>query len=267
MFSRICRIVAVGLLTASLSAGLSAVSARAVSAAEVTIFAAASLKNALEDIRQDFEATTGHSLTLSLAGSSLLARQIELGAPADIFLSANAKWMDHLEASGRLLRGSRRDLLANSLVLVAPAATAKPISGFDDPLLLQQLGQGKVAMALLQAVPAGIYGKEALQSLGLWDRLAEQIAQSDNVRAALALVAAGEAPLGVVYATDALVEPRVTVLARFPTSSHAPIRYPLAQIQPADPDAVPAVSAFMKYLQSSAAQEIFSAAGFDVIAE
>lgn len=263
MFSRICRIIVVGLVTA----GLSAASAVAVSAADVTIFAAASLKNALEEIRQNFEAETDYSLTLSLAGSSLLARQIELGAPADIFLPANSRWMDHLEASGRLEPGSRRDLLGNRLVLVAPAQAAKPISGFDDPLVFRQLGQGRVAMALIQAVPAGIYGKEALQSLGLWEKVAGQVAQSDNVRAALALVAAGEAPLGVVYATDALVEPRVTVLAQFPASSHAPIRYPLAQIQPENPAAAPAVAAFLAYLQSSGAQEVFSAAGFEVITE
>jgi molybdate transport system substrate-binding protein len=233
-------------------------------AADVTVFAAASLKNALDEISTNFEADTGQSVSLSLAGSSLLARQIALGAPADIYLPASPEWMDYLQEQNRLEPGSRRDLLGNRLVLVAPAQSAQAISGFDDPQLLGQLGEGKVAMALVEAVPAGIYGKAALQELGLWQELAPHIAQTDNVRAALALVAAGATPLGVVYASDAKAEPRVTVLAEFPSSSHAPIRYPMARIQGARGAAA---DALFTYLQGPEAREAFVSAGFDVIAE
>ncbi|MEP4037849.1 molybdate ABC transporter substrate-binding protein [Pseudophaeobacter sp.] len=239
-------------------------SATGVLAADVTVFAAASLKNALDKITTSFEAQTGYSVSLSLAGSSLLARQIALGAPADIFLPASPDWMDHLQEQNRLVPGSRRALLSNRLVLVAPNQSARAITGFEDPALFAQLGQGKLAMALVEAVPAGIYGKSALETLGLWQDLAPHIAQTDNVRAALALVAAGAAPLGVVYASDAQADPRVTVLADFPSQSHAPIRYPLAQVQGAGG---PAIDAFFIYLQGPEAQEAFVSAGFDVIAE
>jgi len=238
--------------------------ATAAAAADVTVFAAASLKNALDEISTTFEAETGHSVSLSLAGSSLLARQIALGAPADIYLPANAAWMDYLESENRLVSGSRRDLLSNRLVLVAATESTAALAGFDDPALFDHLGQGKLAMAMVESVPAGIYGKSALQSLGLWQDLAPHIAQTDNVRAALALVAAGAAPLGVVYASDAQAEPRVRVLAEFPARSHAPIRYPLALVQGAGG---PAVEALFHYLQGARAREAFLSAGFDVIAE
>ncbi|MGR3620759.1 molybdate ABC transporter substrate-binding protein [Pseudophaeobacter sp.] len=260
MLSRIGRIFAKVILAGSLGLGL----APAAWAADVTMFAAASLKNALEEIRAEFEAQTGYSVALSLAGSSLLARQIELGAPADIYLPASPDWMDYLDGAGHLVAGSRLDLLGNRLVLVGPRQSARGISGFKDPALLEQLGRGKLAMALVTAVPAGIYGKSALQSLGLWQDLHPHIAQSDNVRAALALVAIGEAPLGIVYASDAEAEPRVVTLAEFPASAHAPIRYPLALIRPADR---PAVLAFYSYLQGPDAQAAFLAAGFDLIVE
>ncbi|WP_332460279.1 molybdate ABC transporter substrate-binding protein [Pseudophaeobacter flagellatus] len=239
-------------------------------AADVTLFAAASLKNALDEISQSFEAETGYSLAISLAGSSILARQISLGAPADIYLPASPDWMDYLQAKGHVLPNSRRNLLGNHLVLVAPRDSGQPISGFDDPGLMAQLGQGKLAMALVQAVPAGIYGKSALQWLGLWQRLAPQVAQADNVRAALALVAAGAAPLGVVYASDARAEPRVMILAEFPSQSHAPIRYPLALIRPvanAETAPSPAAASLYAYLQGPVARAAFLEAGFDVDVE
>ncbi|MEP2716514.1 molybdate ABC transporter substrate-binding protein [Pseudophaeobacter sp.] len=258
--ARICHMIAGLLLTGVLALAPN----REARAADVTVFAAASLKNALEEIRADFEATTGQTVALSFAGSSLLARQITLGAPADIYLPASADWMDYLQTEGHLVAGSRRDLLGNRLVLIAPRSSAQPIFGFDDPALLAQLGQGRLAMALVTAVPAGIYGKSALQNLGIWQDLAPKIAQTDNVRAALALVAAEEAPLGIVYASDAQAEPRVVVLAEFPQSTHAPIRYPLALIPPAK---TPAILAFYTYLQQPVAQEVFRAAGFDVLAE
>lgn len=238
--------------------------ATAALAADVTVFAAASLKTALDHIATKFERDTGHSVSLSLAGSSLLARQIALGAPADIYLPASTEWMDYLQEQGRLVPGSRRDLLGNRLVLVAPHQSAQPIDGFDDPALFAQLGQGKMAMALVEAVPAGIYGKSALEALGLWQDLAQHVAQTDNVRAALALVASGAAPLGVVYASDAQADPRVTVLVEFPVKSHTPIRYPMAQIQGAGGGAV---EAFFDYLQGQEARETFVSAGFSMVAE
>lgn len=232
--------------------------------ADVTVFAAASLKNAMDDIHKSFETETGISLSVSFAGSALLARQIERGAPADIFFPASPDWMDYLEAEERIVSDSRRDLLQNRLVLIAPRQTAKEISGFQDPMLLEQLGEGKLAMGLVAAVPAGIYGKSALQSVGLWPDLEERIAQSDNVRAALALVAIGEAPLGVVYASDAKAEPRVKVLAEFPETSHPPIRYPIALTRPADNQAA---VAFHSYLQGPEARAAFQAAGFATVGE
>lgn len=225
----------------------------------VTVFAAASLATAFAQIEPAFEAETGNDLVVSLAGSSALARQIEQGAPADIFISANPGWMDHLEQQGLLEPGTRRDLLRNTLVLVAPASAA-PLALPDD--LPDRLGQGKLAMALVDAVPAGIYGKAALTHLGLWEALEPQVAQADNVRAALALVAVGAAPLGVVYASDALAEPRVTVVAMFPADSHPPIVYPVADLANRD---TPAEAAFTDWLAGPTARAILTAQGFGVI--
>lgn len=260
LFRVIRQILAAALVAAAL--GLKMVTP--VAAADVTVFAAASLKDALDDIGAKFEAQTGYSLALSLAGSSLLARQIELGAPADIYFPANPDWMNHLDQKGLLASQSRIDLLRNQLVLVAPRKSAQAISSFQDPLLLEQLGEGKLAMGLVSAVPAGIYGKAALQSVGLWQELENHIAQSDNVRAALAMVAIGEAPLGIVYASDAIAEPRVVVLAEFPKTSHPPILYPVAMTRSSDH---PAVQAFYTFLQTPEARVAFQTAGFETIAE
>ncbi|WGW05778.1 molybdate ABC transporter substrate-binding protein [Tropicibacter oceani] len=224
-------------------------------AGEVTVFAASSLKTALDAIAPGFQQATGHGLTVSFAGSSVLARQIEAGAPADVFISASADWMDHLAAQGLIDAGSRRNLLGNSLVLIGQPQDA-PLTDWAD--LPVRLGQGRLAMALVQAVPAGIYGKAALDSLGLWDQLAPQVAQADNVRAALALVALGEAPLGVVYATDAQAEPQVSVLATFPAGSHPPIVYPAARIQGSGA----AAQDLLDYLNSAPARAVFADQGF-----
>lgn len=172
-----------------------AVLASPASADRLTVFAAASLKEALGAVAKGFRDDTGHEVVLSLAGSSALARQIAQGAPADVFLSANTGWMDQLEDEGRIVEGSRVDLLGNSLVLVAHDPEAAPVDlspALDLPALLDG---GKLAMALVDAVPVGIYGKAALQALYLWDAVAPQVAQADNARAALALVAQGAAPL------------------------------------------------------------------------
>lgn len=245
-------------------------------AGELTVFAAASLKNALEEVVAAWQAETGHKTRLSLAGSATLARQIAFGAPADVFISANAAWMDYLAEEGLLRDGTRRDILGNALVLIGPHATAAlgstrlearrrhivepPIlTATEAPALFAPLHRGRLAMALVEAVPAGIYGKAALEGLGLWETVAPRIAQADNVRAALALVARGEAPLGIVYATDALAEPAVTVLARFASGSHPPITYPAAAIAGRK---APLAEPFLGFLSGEKARAIFARNGF-----
>lgn len=228
----------------------------------VTVFAAASLANAMAEIETGFEAATGTDVVVSLAGSSALARQIQQGAPADVFLSANTDWMDVLDEAGLLTPGTRRDLLGNALVLIAPGPDAPPLE--IGPDLAARLGDGRLAMALVAAVPAGIYGKAALEHYGLWEALSPQVAQADNVRAALALVATGEAPLGIVYATDAVAEDRVSVVARFPADSHPPIVYPVAGIGGQDS---PARHAFLAYLTGPEARAAFVRQGFTVRTE
>ncbi|MFN4060586.1 MAG: molybdate ABC transporter substrate-binding protein [Paracoccus hibiscisoli] len=225
----------------------------------VQVFAAASLQTALDRVGADFTARTGHDVVLTYAGSNLLARQITQGAPADIMLSSNPEWMDVLEDQGLLAPGTRRDLLGNALVLVSGDPQAAPVAidaGLDLPGLL---AGGFLAMGLIDSVPAGQYGHAALTHLGLWDGVRDQVAQADNVRAALALVAAREAPLGIVYATDAQADPRVTVIGRFPEDSHPPITYPVALLAQAQ-DA--ADRAFLDALSAPEAQAVFAAEGF-----
>ena len=243
-----------------LATALAAMPLRA-AADEVVVFAAASLTGALDRIAADWAAETGHRATLSYAGSSALARQIQAGAPADLFLSASVDWMDALATSGDLREGTRRDILGNRLVLIAHGRDAAPVTLDAAPDLAGLLGGGRLSMALVDSVPAGIYGRQALTALGLWDSLAPLVAQSDNVRAALAFVAQGEAPLGIVYATDAAVQDNVTVIATFPPDSHAPITYPAAITAQS---VSPAAQAFLDYLSSDAARAVWAAAGFTV---
>lgn len=228
-------------------------------AEEVVVFAAASLKTALDAVAADFEAETGHQVTISYAGSNALAKQIIAGAPADIFLSAAVNWMDAVEAEGLVVDGTRADLLGNSLVLIAHGRDAAPVA--IGPDLVARLGDGKLSMAMVDAVPAGQYGKEALLSLGLWPSVEGSVAQSENVRAALALVSTGEAPLGIVYASDAVADDNVTVVATFPAESHSPITYPVALLTNA---ADPADRAFLAALSGEGADAIFAAQGFRV---
>lgn len=225
------------------------------------VFAAASLKNALDALAVSWKSETGQDVALSYAGSSALARQIQRGAPADLFLSANVSWMDVLEQEGLLASGTRRNLLGNQLVLVG-FGTQEPVALSDPDALKQRLGPERLAMALVDSVPAGLYGKAALQKLGLWESVRGQVAQSDNVRTALALVARGEAPLGIVYATDAVAEPRVQRLATFPEDSHPPIIYPVAQLAESRNPSAPA---FLSFLSSPSAQVLFEAQGFRVL--
>jgi molybdate transport system substrate-binding protein len=234
----------------------------AAAAEQVTVFAAASLTNAMAEIEDRFEAATGHDLVVSLAGSSALARQIQQGAPADVFVSANAAWMDALEADGLIEPGTRSDLLGNRLVLIAHGTEAPPVildGETDFPALL---AGGRLAMALVEAVPAGIYGKAALESLGQWAAVAPQVAQTDNVRAALALVSAGEAPYGIVYASDAVADAGVTVVGTFPADSHPPIVYPVAAITG---QLDPATATFLTFLHDPLARAAFERQGFEVL--
>ncbi|MCE8553460.1 molybdate ABC transporter substrate-binding protein [Ruegeria pomeroyi] len=223
-------------------------------AEQVTVFAAASLKTALDEIAAGFEAATGNSVTLSFAGSSVLARQIGLGAPAQVFVSANPGWMDWLADQGRIDPTSRRDLVSNRLVLVAAVEHAS-----SDPLDELAAGTGRIAMALVDAVPAGQYGKAALSQLGLWEQLSPRVVQTDNARAALALVATGAVPFGIVYATDARADPRVTQLMTFATDSHPPILYPVALVSGQESAAA---RILIDYLSGDEAQAVFVRHGF-----
>lgn len=235
------------------------VPAQRASADQVTVFAAASLTTALDHVAAAWTEETGHRAVISYAGASALARQIQEGAPADIFISSSPDWMDAVAASSDLRAQTRRDILGNRLVLIAHGPQAAPVT-IDSTLDLEGLlGDGRLAMALVDAVPAGIYGKEALTSLGLWDSVAPMVAQADNVRAALAFVALNEAPLGITYATDAAGAEDVTVIGTFPEGSHAPITYPAAITAQSD-SAVAA--AFLDFLTSDTATAIWTRAGF-----
>ena len=233
-------------------------------AGEITVFAAASMTNAMAEIEERFEAETGHDLSVSLAGSSALARQIQQGAPADVFISANPGWMDALEEDGLLEPGTRFELLNNAIVLIAHGTDADEVEIGPEMDLPALLADGKLAMALVDAVPAGIYGKAALEHLGLWETVAPQVVQADNVRAALALVSLGEAPYGIVYATDAVADDKVTVVATFPKDSHPPIVYPAADIAGRDTGAE---AEFLDYLRGPVARAAFERQGFVVMAE
>ncbi|MCJ2134353.1 molybdate ABC transporter substrate-binding protein [Methylobacterium sp. J-026] len=258
-------------ILAALALGMLAVppASRPARAAEpVVVFAAASLKNALDDAAAAWTKESGKTARISYAGSNALAKQIEAGAPADLFISADQAWMDYVERAGLLKPGSRVDLLRNALVLIAPG----PENAGSDPqialapdlgtTLPKLLGGGKLAMATIDAVPAGKYGKAALEKLGAWEAVKGQVAQAENVRAALLLVARGEAPLGIVYATDAAADSSVHVLATFPADSHPPIVYPASVIRDShNPDA----AALLTALRSPAARGAFERQGFTVV--
>lgn len=229
----------------------------------VLVFAAASLKGAMDEAASAYAAGGGGPVRVSYAASSTLARQIEHGAPADVFLSADEDWMDWLQERGLVDPGTRRDLLGNTLVLVAPAAgDTSPLDLAAGPgPLLARVGEGPFAIAMADAVPAGKYAREALSALGAWDRLRARAAEGDSVRAALMLVARGEAPLGVVYATDALAEPRVRVVARVPVALHAPITYPVARVAAGGHAGA---AGFITWLGSPGAGAIFKRHGFSL---
>ena len=225
-------------------------------AAPLRVFAAASLKESMDEAAAAFGAATGQPVQVTYAGSPALARQIAQRAPADVFVSADGDWMDWLQQRALVDPASRRDLLGNALVLVAPAASdAAPLTLAPGTDLLPLLGaNGRLALALTGSVPAGKYARAAFASLGMWDALQPRVAEAENVRAALLLVARGEAPLGVVYASDAQAEPRVKVLAAFPAGSHPAIVYPAARVQASTH---PQAGAFLDWLGADAAGAIF----------
>jgi len=222
------------------------------------VFAAASLSDVMEEIGDIYESQTGNEVVFSFAGSMTLARQIEASSGVDVFISADLESMDYLESRGLMASSTRKNLLRNELVLVAPADSAVRaaiVPGFD---LGGLLGTGRLAVANTVSVPAGRYAQAALVSLGVWDGVSNALAESEDVRAALALVARAEAPLGIVYATDAMAESRVRIVARFPASSHPPILYPAALTAEARPGA----GTFLDFLGGGEARALLESAGF-----
>jgi molybdate transport system substrate-binding protein len=228
---------------------------------DVVVFAAASLKNALDAIAAEWRRESGKAATISYAASPTLAKQIENGAPADIFISADLDWMNYLDQRKLIDPETRIDLLGNSLVLIASADSAARVTIATGFPLAALLGDGRLAMADPASVPAGKYGRIALERLGVWSAVENRIAAAENVRAALLLVARGEAPLGIVYRTDSAAEPGVRVAGTFPPDSHPPIVYPMALTRTADPNA----AAFASYLRGTAARTLFEAQGFTVL--
>jgi molybdate transport system substrate-binding protein len=225
----------------------------------LTVFAAASMKNALDDIDAAFTAKTGVKVAASYAASSTLAKQIEQGAPADIFLSADTDWMDYATGKKNINEQTRVNLLGNSIVLIAPKDSKIDNvtigQGFD---LAKLAGDGKIATGDVKAVPVGKYAKAALEKLGAWQAAEPKFAMADSVRAALTLVARGEAALGIVYSTDAKIEPGVKIIGTFPADSHPPIIYPVAATATAKPEA----TEYLAFLRSALAKTTLEKYGF-----
>lgn len=229
---------------------------------DVVILAAASLKNALDEASAAWSKATGKATRISYAASSALAKQIEAGIPADLFISADIPWVDYVAERKLIKPASRFDFLGNEIVLIAGKESKIDLTIAKDFPLRAALGDGRLAMANIDAVPAGKYGKASLESLGVWASVADRVAQAENVRMALVLVSRGEAPLGVVYRTDATADPNVKILGAFPAGSHPPIVYPAALLATStNPDA----EAFVAYLKSPAARPFFEKQGFTVL--
>lgn len=249
---------AIALLLLPIAALLAACSAEPEDKGPV-VLAAASMQESLQAVADEWTQEGHAAPVLSFAASSALARQVEQGAPADLFVSADEEWMDALERQKLLKPQTRATLLGNSLVLVAPASSTVTVNFTDPASFPAALGKGPLAIADPAAVPAGKYGKAALESLNLWQAAEGRLAPAENVRAALALVERGEAPLGIVYATDAKAAPKVKVMATFPVSSHPPIRYPVAVLAASTNDDA---EAFRAFLNSAKARAIFARYGF-----
>src|SRR5262245_18874714 len=230
---------------------------------DVLVFAAASLKNALDEIAAQWQRETGKKVVISYAASNTLMRQIEQGSPADLFISADLDWMDYGEQKNLIKTETRSNILGNRLVLVAPKdsnVTVSLVPGVDLAALLKG---GRLAMAQVETVPAGKYGKAALESLGAWAGVKDKIAQAENVRSALLFVSRGEAPFGIVYQTDAVADPGVKIVGTFPENTHPPIIYPVAITKESKNTDAPT---FLNYIQSPAARPAFEKQGFTVLA-
>jgi molybdate transport system substrate-binding protein len=251
------------LLTATVLTLAAGTAPAAAQGRDVLVFAAASLKNAFDEAAAQWQRESGKKVAISYAASNTLIKQIEQGAPANMFISADLDWMDYGQQKGLIKPDTRSNLLGNRLVLIAPkdsnvSANIQP--GFDLAALLKG---GHLAMGNVDAVPAGKYGKAALEKLGAWDGVKGKIAQAETVRAALVLVARGEAPLGIVYQTDAASDPTVKIVGTFPENTHPPIIYPIALTKDSsNPDAL----AFLNFIRSAAARPIFERQGFTVLA-
>ena len=234
----------------------------AAAAEKVTVFAAASLKNALDAANAAWQKETGNETTVSYAASSALAKQIEAAAPADLFISADLAWMDYVAEKKLIKEDTRSNLLGNRIVLVAPkdkASTVEIKEGFD---LAGLVGEGKLAMGAVDSVPAGKYGKAALEKLGVWSAVEGKVAGAESVRAALALVSRGEAPYGIVYQTDAAADPGVAIVGTFPEDSHPPIIYPVAILSESQSTAA---AAYLDFLKSDKAAPFFTEQGFTLL--
>lgn len=227
-----------------------------------TVFAAASLKNALDAVASDWKEKSGNEAVISFAATSALAKQIEQGAEADVFVSADLAWMDYVDERHLIDPKTRFNLLANEIVLIAPKDSDLKVDIAPNFPLAELLGDGRLAIAGVDAVPAGRYGKASLVSLGVWDQVKHKLAQAENVRAALRLVSRAEAPLGIVYASDAKADPNVKVLGVFPADSHPPIVYPAAKLASSKASSA---DAFLDYLRSPEAAPRFQENGFTVL--
>ncbi len=228
------------------------------------IFAAASMKTALDAIAAAWTAKNGKSPSIVYGSSAVLAKQIEQGAPADIFISADVNWMDYLDKAKLIRADTRHNVLGNALVLIEPADSGVALKiepGFD---LAGAVGDGKIAVCTIASCPGGIYAKQSLEKLGIWDKVAPKLAQADNIRSALNLVSRGEAHFGIVYATDAKADPKVKVVDIFPESTHSPVVYPVAILEASkNSDA----TAFVAFLSSQAATKILLDQGFTILSK
>jgi molybdate transport system substrate-binding protein len=242
---------------AALVAFLAGIPARAAER-ELLVFAAASLTNVLEELGAGYSRETGQAVEFSFAASSALARQLEAGARADVFVSADLEWMDYVQGRRLIDRRTRRDLLGNRLVLIAPASSPIALEIAPGFALAEALGRGRLATGDPDYVPVGRYARSALTSLGVWNDVADRLVRADNVRTALAFVSRGEAPLGIVYATDARVDPGVRVVAVFPPDTHLPITYPVAVTS----GAAPGATRFVEFLRNDDSRETFQKFGF-----
>lgn len=222
------------------------------------VFAAASLTNVLGEMSADWQKASGIPVKLSFAASSVLARQVEAGSHADVFVSADQEWMDYLQARSLIDESSRRNLVGNRLVLIAPADSQLELKIAPRFRLAEALGKGRLSTGDPDTVPVGRYARSALTSLGVWDEVADRLVRADNVRGAMLFVARGEVPLGIVYATDAAVDSKVRVVDTFPGDSHAPITYPAAALRNAKPEA----GSFITYLGSEQARVTWRKFGF-----